>query len=139
MQTKLVICFVFMLTLCSEVENFQLQQFFTQKNSTFKLMKFKAWVKTRILASQNRNAHIWVYEGARNSATWKYFSTISLVILSYFLIPVTLRNPFFFDTFSNPPGSWTLPMPSTLWFYFIVRIKLFQLIKYAKLEIDFHQ
>ena len=60
-----------------------------------------------MLIYQHKCSHfqetIRVYEGARNSTTWKYFSTISVVILSYFPISVTLRNPFFFVTFSKMP------------------------------------
>ena len=60
-----------------------------------------------MLIYQHKCSHfpetIWVYEGARNSTTWKYLSTISVVILSYFPISVTLRNPFFFVTFSKMP------------------------------------
>ena len=53
--------------------------------------------------------------GSRNSTTRKYFSTISVVILSYFPISVTLRSPFFLLHFQRcqftritrvSPASW---------------------------------
>ena len=58
-----------------------------------------------------------------------------------FVIPVTLLSPIFSAIFSNPPICHALS--STMLFYFenlglMAQIKLFQLIKFPKLKIDFH-
>ena len=69
-------------------------------------------------------------------------STITLVNLSFFVIPTTLHNQLFSVTFSNSSICRTLLIPVVILLSnlgLIVQIKLFQLIKSYKIKIDFHQ